>query len=479
MNSKKKVIILQIDGLGFDDAQKAIKDGHMPFLKKLLTDEEYEILRYRSGIPSTTPYVQAGLLYGENRDIPAFRWWDRKNNKIIQVAGDKSFYDVDHRYFKNSKPLLRKGAAIACLFAGGSKAAFAVSYMERGNSKYKNSLTRDILLHLFLNPINTLKWHWHTFKKSSKIALEIIKSIVKRKYVDWIHFPIYLIEQLYLYFPTSIAIKKALSANYPVTYAGFYSYDAAAHLFGKNSSHGNSILKDIDSAVRGVSNAIKKGKDCELIILSDHGETDFSFIESKTGKSFAQHVSEVLPDYEITEHPGKHIMPLGKSRGRLVLAYSGGLAHLYVTGSKTRMSYKEIERKFPGFIENILSLPEIGGAVVRESENHLFITDEYRFYLNRPLDKKAKEILSKFDVPEIVVKQLVDLNSFNNAGDIIFLGQHVKNYQISFEAPVCGHGSIGGSQAHPFILLKKSHGLDTKNMTDARHLHPFLSSLVA
>ncbi|HVF69713.1 MAG TPA: alkaline phosphatase family protein [Xanthomonadales bacterium] len=479
MKKSKKIVILHIDGLGFADAKKAIKNGHMPFLKKLLSDEEYEILRYRSGIPSTTPYVQAGLLYGDNREIPAFRWWDRGKNKLIQLIGDKSFYDVEHRYFNNSKPLLEKGAAIASLYAGGSKAVFAVSYMDKGNSKYKNILTRDILLHLFLNPINTLKWHWHTFKKSSKIGLEVIKSILRRKYVDWIHFPMYVLDQFFLYFPTSIAIKKAINANYPVTYAGFYSYDTFSHIFGKNSSHGNGILEDIDGALKSISATMKSQKGCELIILSDHGETDLSFIETVTGRTFAEHVSDVLPDYEITEYPGKHIMPIGKPRGSIALTYSGGLAHFYDKGNKMRMSYQQIKKAYPNFIKKILALPEIGGVVVREKENHIFITEEGRFYLNRPLDKKAKKILEKFDEPEVVIKQLIDLNSFNNAGDIIFIGQHEKDRQISFEAPVCGHGSIGGSQAHPFILLKKSHKLDTENMTDARHLHPFLSSLVA
>ncbi len=477
MINSKKVVILQIDGLGFDDAQKAISEGHMPFLKNLLSAEEYEMLRYRSGIPSTTPYVQAGLLYGENKEIPAFRWWDRKKNKLIQLIGDKSFYDVEHRYFNKNKPLLRKGAAIASLYAGGSKAVFAVSYSEKGISKYKNSLTRDILIHLFLNPINTMKWHWHTFKKSTKIAIEVIKSILKRKYVDWIHFPMYVLDQFFLYFPTSIAIKKAINANYPVTFAGFYSYDTMAHIFGKNSSHGNGVLSDIDNALKSISAAMDDKKGCELIILSDHGETDLTFIETKTGKTFAEHVSAVLPHYEITEYPGKHIVPAEKIKGKIALTYSGGLAHFYDTDSKTRMSYAQIKRKYPGFIKKILSSDEIGGAVVRDGDKHLFITNKAKFYLNENLNQTAQDILSKYDKPKIVCKQLIDLNSFDNSGDIIFVGQHEKNHQISFEAPVCGHGSIGGSQAHPFILLKKSHKLDTSDITDARYLHPFLSSL--
>jgi len=474
----KKIIILHIDGLGFEDAKRAIENGHMPFLKKLLTEEEYEILRYRSGVPSTTPYVQAGILYGDNKEIPGFRWWDRTKKQMIQVAGNKSFYDVDELYFNNSEPLLKKGAAIASLYAGGSKAAFAVSYIEKGSHKYINSLMRDVAVHLLLNPINTLKWHKHTFIKSLKISWEVIKNMVRRRYIDWVHFPVYLLEQFFLFFPTSVAIKKALDANYPVTYAGFYSYDAVSHLFGKNSTHGNRTLRDIDSSLESISDTIDGGEECDMIILSDHGETDFTFIEKESGKTFAELISSFLPKYEITEHPGKHILPADKPKGSITLAYSGGLAHFYDISKKSRMSYSQLKRIFPGFIEKVLSLREIGGAVVREGGDHLFITDNYSFYLNRPLDKKAKEILSKFDEPEIVVKQLVDLNSFDSAGDIIFLGQHEKNHQISFEAPVCGHGALGGNQAHPFILLKKTHKLDTKNMTDARHLYPFLSSLV-
>lgn len=480
MNEKKKLIILQIDGLGYRDAKEAISNGHMPFLRTLLTDDEYEILKYRSGVPSTTPYVQAGLLYGDNAEIPSFRWWDRKRKKTIQLMGERTFYDVEHRYFNKSKPLLEKGAAIASLFAGGSKSAFAVSYVEKGNSQFFNSLSKNIFLHMFFNPLQNIKWHWHSFKKSTKIAIEIIKSVVKRKYVDWIHFPLYLLDQLFLFYPTSVAVKKAIGGNYPVTYAGFYTYDNVAHIFGQKSSHGNGILKDIDNALKSISSAIKKSKkETELIILSDHGETTFEFIGKKTGKTLGEHLAGFLPNYQIDEYPGKHIKPRGKRKGGIALTYSGGLAHFFDTERETRMSFKEVIKQYPNLVQKIIQIPEIAGVVMKDEEEDILIAKDKVFSLKKPLTDGAKEFLSKFDKPEIVAKQLTDLNSFKNAGDIIFIGQHGKDYQISFEPPVCGHGSIGGNQAHPFILLKKSHKLDTSDITDARHLHPFLSSLVA
>jgi hypothetical protein len=476
---KKKLIILQIDGLGYTDAKRAIRDGHMPFLKTLLNEEEYEILRYRSGVPSTTPYVQAGLLYGDNSEIPSFRWWDRKRKKTIQLLGERTFYDVEHRYFNNGKPLLTKGAAIASLFAGGSKSAFAVSYVDKGNSQLTNSLSKEIFMHLFLNPLQNLKWHWHSLKKSTKIGFEVVKSIVMRKYVDWIHFPLYLLDQLFLFYPTSIAVKKAIGANLPVTYAGFYTYDNVAHIFGQKSSHGNGILKDIDNTFKSISKAIKKKEECELIILSDHGETDFTYIVNKTGKTLAEMLSGIIPDYQIKEYPGKNIKPKTKIAGEIALTFSGGLAHFYDTAGAKRMTYNEINSKFPELLQKLVEINEIAGLVVKDEDEDKLITKNEVFSLKTPLSNNVKKFLKKFDNPEIVAKQLSDLNSFKNAGDIILIGQHYDNCQISFEPPVCGHGSIGGEQAHPFILLKKTHKLDTSNMTDARHLHPFLSSLVS
>lgn len=480
MIKHKQVVILQIDGLSYVDALEAIKKGHMPFLKKLLRGGEYEILRYRSGVPSTTPYVQAGILYGDNSEIPSFRWWDRQKGKTIQLMGERTFYDVRSNYFKKGhKPLLKTGVAIASLFAGGSKSAFAVSYVDKGNSQLTNSLSKKLFLHLLLNPLYTFRWHWHTIRKTAKISFEMVKTLVKRRYADWIHFPLYVLDQLFLFFPTSIAIKRAVGAGSPITYAGFYAYDNVAHIFGQKSAHGNGILKDIDNTVRGIAKEFKNRERTELIILSDHGETSFAYIANKTGKTLSEHLSVFLPDYKIDEYPGKSINPSGEKKGTIALTFSGGLAHFYDTQSMKKLTHKEITNKFPNLLENIVQIPSIAGIIVKDGNDHLFISKNLTIILNRKLTKKAKKFLDKFDKADIIAKQLIKLNSFDNAGDIILIGQHMGDSQISFEPPVCGHGSIGGNQGHPFIFLKKSLGLDSEKITDAKHLHPFFHSLIA
>ena len=46
--------------------------------------------------------------------------------------------------------------------------------------------------------------------------------------------------------------------------------------------------------------------------------------------------------------------------------------------------------------------------------------------------------------------------------------------QVNFEDQVGGHGSVGGDQLHPFLLVKKEWGLDTTHVTNASDVYPQL-----
>ncbi len=87
MKKKKKLLIVQIDGLSCDRLGRAMKNGYMPTLKKLVDSGGYKPVRFRTGIPSTTPFAQAGILYGDNFNIPSFTWFDKKTGVIIRFGG--------------------------------------------------------------------------------------------------------------------------------------------------------------------------------------------------------------------------------------------------------------------------------------------------------------------------------------------------------------------------------------------------------
>ncbi|MEA2656759.1 MAG: hypothetical protein QOI23_2124, partial [Chloroflexota bacterium] len=73
--------------------------------------------------------------------------------------------------------------------------------------------------------------------------------------------------------------------------------------------------------------------------------------------------------------------------------------------------------------------------------------------------------------------QLSRLNSFHMSGDLVVFGAFKDGRQVNFENQAGGHGSIGGEQAHPFILAKRTWGVDTSAVRGAHELHPILSRL--
>ncbi|MBK7199008.1 hypothetical protein [Candidatus Amarolinea dominans] len=72
-DGRRGFLIVQIDGLAHRYLLDALARGATPYLQRLIEREGWRAaLALRSA--SSTPAVQAGLLFGNNWDIPSFRW---------------------------------------------------------------------------------------------------------------------------------------------------------------------------------------------------------------------------------------------------------------------------------------------------------------------------------------------------------------------------------------------------------------------
>ena len=82
-DDKLGLVMLEIDGLSYWHIEKAIEEGWMPTQKEMIDQEGYKISRVDCGTPATTPACQAGILLGNNHDIPAFRWYDKDTGVVV------------------------------------------------------------------------------------------------------------------------------------------------------------------------------------------------------------------------------------------------------------------------------------------------------------------------------------------------------------------------------------------------------------
>jgi len=75
--------MLQIDALAYVELRRAIELGYCPTISQMVREEGYTLRRWFCGLPSATPYCQAGIFHGENEGIPAFRFYDKTQRRVI------------------------------------------------------------------------------------------------------------------------------------------------------------------------------------------------------------------------------------------------------------------------------------------------------------------------------------------------------------------------------------------------------------
>jgi hypothetical protein len=468
-----------VDGLSHARLLAAVDRGHMRFVRDLIANEGYEALTYRCGVPSTTPFAQAGILFGDNSEIPSYRWWDKTANLLVSFGSGSTFGKVAPRYFNGRVPLTTGGACIAALYRAGATDRFGPEYQERHRSDEPDPGGRAIAAFL-LNPVSLYFWIRHGGLALFRIGSEYLRARLARRRTANAYVIADIYHEVLVHHLTRFALLQAMDEGLPVIYACFYTYDEAAHAFGPTDPDTLKVLRHIDNTIRLAASRRKTnraGVDYDVVVLSDHGQVETTPFSS-TGGAFGAHLAEWLPGSTVTEHRGGVFHDPGDaSAGRVEITYSGGLGHIFFADIPGRLDAAEIEQKFPGLPAKVAGLAGVGMVMHKGAGGGTLITRDGAFPLAEPLSPETRKLLQPFDDPDVLAAQLRRLNGFERSGDLVVFGAYDGHSQANFEEQVGGHGSIGGEQLHPFLLVKKEWALDTSGVTNSSDLHPMLVSL--
>ena len=78
------------DGLSRAQFERALGNRRMPFLRRLMAREGYQVETLYSGLPSSTPGVQGELFYGVKTAVPAFAFVYTTGNSIWCSSAPRS-----------------------------------------------------------------------------------------------------------------------------------------------------------------------------------------------------------------------------------------------------------------------------------------------------------------------------------------------------------------------------------------------------
>jgi uncharacterized membrane protein YvlD (DUF360 family) len=411
------LVMVEIDGLSYHHLRHALNTGQLPFLQRLIVERGYVLSRADCGIPSQTSACQAGIMFGDNYDIPAYRWYDKDKQKLYVSASDAQ--EINARYAEGNG-LMRHGSSISNMMDGdAAKSLLTLANLKTTDATEKKRRAQDIYL-LMLNP--------YFFMRTLALFLgEVVRELWQggqqvRKDVQ----P--RLNRLHAFYPFvragTTTLVRELGTNLtildivrgaPAIYFTWPGYDEVAHHSGPWTSDAFGVIHKFDRNLERIYRAAKERapRPYDVIVLSDHGQSFGATFQQRYGLSLKEFIEQRLPSgvvvsqlvggdtglgsltavgaelENLEEAAGNNAMSRGVARQgqRLiakgtqerravegadgaaapggaqpqVLAYgSGNLAQVYFDLLPRKMTLNELNAAYPGMVDALVQHPGIG-----------------------------------------------------------------------------------------------------------------------
>jgi uncharacterized membrane protein YvlD (DUF360 family) len=293
------LVMLEVDGLSYWHIRSALAQGAMPTVQHMIDKEGYVLSRVDCGLPSQTSACQAGIMFGDNYDIPSFRWYDKEKKKLYVSGHDAA--ELNARY-ADGNGLLRRGSSINNMMAGDAeKSSLTLANIFTGTAEEKKRRAEDIYL-LMLDPYFLMRTIarfvgeamldvWQFFKQKQANVQPRLNRLHKG-YPFVRAATTVLMRDL-----ASSLVKLDIIRGSPSIYSTFVGYDEVAHHSGPWTTDAFGVLKRIDRVVAQTRDVIerKAPRPYELLLLSDHGQSFGATFKQRYGLDLKGFIESQLP----------------------------------------------------------------------------------------------------------------------------------------------------------------------------------------
>ena len=523
-DGRRGLIMLQLDALAYSDLRRAIERGYCPTIDRLLREGDFAIRRWFCGLPSATPYCQAGIFHGENNGIPAFRFYDKPARKIITCNAPHGVQYIRDRI--TSPGALAGGSSYVNLLDGDAQTvAFTVATRER-MSVYQRLGGKRMAMLILLHPIRVARMILQSgleylLEEWERLRGELARRVTHSEGI----FPfIRILSNVIIRELQTMAILLDVYLGVPVIYSTYMQYDELAHHFGPSSKQALSDLRRTDARISEIWRMARLagGRQYDLVILSDHGMTPAESYRVRFGESLGATVERMLEGEVLTSHSEASeyadigpevieamavITPPASERTRrvlrrakdwlrsryglreiivpekyrvaanhdVVITYSSCLALVYFAEDEHQLELADVmgNPRWRALYSGLLDHAGIGLIATRTPEGVHVEGKTGKAILERGTVRviEGHNPMEPYGTQRYVVNSVESLVLQPNAGDCVLFGAYDGYEIISFDDQVGAHGSAGGDQVYPFIISPTWLGLAVETLEDARDIH--------
>jgi uncharacterized membrane protein YvlD (DUF360 family) len=490
------ILFLEIDGLGLSILRAAMRDGSAPNLARWASEHGYRLSEWETDLSSQTGASQAGILLGSNENIPAFRWVEKETARIMSCSAPEDCAEIERRHATGIGLLANGGASRGNLLSGeADEVILTVSRIEA--EKRANPGYRAFLANGFNVTRALVLFAWELLLEWTA-AIRAIRRDVRPRGHRGGSYPFIraamcvIVRDLIVY-----GVLTDMMRGRPAVYATFSSYDEVAHHSGLQRADTMEALRKLDQQFGRIDRARRyASRPYEIVVLSDHGQTQGATFKQRNGYGLDELVERSLDGADVTELAGGdeqtamvgHAMKEATGRdgekasrndasGRdAVVLGSGNLGLIYLMSEPRRLTLEEIEARHPRLISALRGHPHVGWLLVRSSERGALALgpggSEHRLADGTVV---GEDPLSCFS--PTAPRHLLRTDGFEHVADIMVGSFYDPELDegCAFEELISFHGGLGGPQTQPFILHPEALRMPDEPVIGAASVHTLLS----
>jgi uncharacterized membrane protein YvlD (DUF360 family) len=490
------LVFLEIDGLALPVLQRAMRNGSAPTMARWLAQGSHRLAEWETDLSSQTGASQAGILLGSNEDIPAFRWVEKETASIMVCSAPADCAEIERRHRCGRGLLAEGGASRGNLLSGEADHVILTASRSEaethGNPGYRA---------FFANGFNVLRslvlFGWEVVLELSAAARERRRDVLPRGHRGGIY-PFLraamcvVVRDLIVY-----GVLTDMMKGRPAMYATFSSYDEVAHHSGLERPDTLEALRKLDQQFGRIDRARRFApRPYEIVVLSDHGQTQGATFKQRNGYALEDLVNRSLADASVTtaisgsdeseanvgnavkEATGKKKVKKAKndvSGESVVVLGSGNLGLVYLMEEKRRLTKEELDERHPELLDALRKHPHVGWLLVRSSEHGALALGGSG---TRHLESgrvEGEDPLAHF--PPNAPRHLLRTDGFEHVADIMVGSFYDPDLEqgCAFEELISFHGGLGGPQTRAFVLSPVELPLPDGQIVGAASVHGLLA----
>ena len=492
------IIFLEIDGLALPVLRRAMRDGNAPTMARWLAEKTHHLAEWETDLSSQTGASQAGILLGSNDNISAFRWVEKETATLMTCSAPADCARIERERATGNGLLVNGGASRGNLLSGeADEQILTVSRIEaekKANPGYRA---------FFANSFNVTRalvlFGWEVILEWVAALRAIRRDVHPRGHRGGLY-PFMraamcvVVRDLIVY-----GVLTDMMRGRPAVYATFSSYDEVAHHSGLERADTLEALRKLDQQFGRIDRARRYApRPYEIVVLSDHGQTQGATFKQRNGYGLDDLVQQSLEAGKVKEFAGGDEQDamvgnaIGEATGggdkpkkrsksdvsgeEVVVLGSGNLGLVYLMEEPRRLTLEEIEERHPRLIPALRAHPHVGWILVRSAERGAVAlgSDGARYLAEGRVE--GEDPLAAF--PPNAPRHLLRTDGFKDVADIMVGSFYdpVLEEGCAFEELICFHGGLGGPQTRPFILHPAELPMPDEPIVGAEQVHRLLVS---